>query len=221
MKLSRTKSAVLGFATAGLLASAMVDAATSIKANNFLFDKMNPALTLEARPDSFYNLTMGYKGWTHHSSWMWMKLKKGNLYTITATADATASGFHPGVACWYRPQGKGLVSVDYAYAHFYNQFNSIIAPNQVDEADQKKLGTMKMYFEANGYDGDGMEYPLGYQYQQGNVVGVLDGVEGKVELSFVAKNTGVYQCAVGGINPDAGMLDLSTLYPINVSVTGL
>ena len=220
MKVSHIKPMALGLAAAGLLATTMADAATSIKTNNFYVDKSTPSNDLQARPDSFYNLTMGYKGWTHHSSWMWMKLKKGNLYTITATAEVGASGFHPAVACWYRPQGKGLVSVDYAYAHFYNQFTSIIAPNQVDEADQKKLGTMKMYFEANGYDGDGMEYPLGYQYQQGNVVGVLDGVEGKVELSFVAKNTGVYQCAVGGINPDAGTVDLSTAYTVNTSVTG-
>lgn len=221
MKTPHFKPLVLGLATTGLLASTMVNAATSIKSNNFPFTKMEPSQTLEARPDSFYNLTMGYKGWTHHSSWMWMKLKKGNLYTITATADPTAYGFHPGVACWYRPQGKGLVSVDYAYAHFYNQFTSIIAANQVDEADQRKLGTMKMYFEVNGYDGDGMEYPLGYQYQQGNVVGVLDGTEGKVEISFVAKNTGVYQCAIGGINPDAGTVDISTPYSVNVSVGGL
>jgi len=220
MKAFNLNSVAMGVAVAGLLSASVVDAATSISGNNFPFSKMNPSQTLEARPDSFYNLTMGYKGWTHHSSWIWMNLKKGNLYTVTATADPTAQGFHPGVACWYRPQGKGLVSVDYAYAHFYNQFTSIIAANQVDEADQKKLGTMKMYYEVNGYDGDGMEYPLGSQYQQGNVVGILDGAVGKVEVSFVAKNTGVYQCAVGGINPSSD-LDTSILYPVNVSVGGL
>jgi hypothetical protein len=52
-------------------------------------------------------------------------------------------------------------------------------------------------------------------------VGVLDGTEGRVELSFVAQNTGVYQCVVGGINPDPGVLDLKTMYPVNVSVGGL
>jgi hypothetical protein len=222
MKMNFTlKSASLGLAMAGLMAATVADAATSIKANNFPFDKLNSSQTLEARPDSFYNLTMGYKGWTHHSSWFYMKLKKGSLYTVTATADQTAQGLHPGVACWYRPQGNGLVSVDYAQDHFYNQFNSIIAPNQVDEADQKKLGTIKMYFAINGYDGDGMEYPLSYEYQQGNVVSVLDGTEGKVEVSFVAQNTGVYQCVVGGINPDPGTVDMKTSYPVNVSVGGL
>jgi len=216
-----TKSAALGIVVAGLMSATAADAATLIKGDNFVFDKTNSTQTLSVRPDSFYNLTMGYKGWTHHSAWMSMKLKKGNLYTITATADAAAAVLHPGVACWYRPQGAGLVSVDYAYAHFYNQFTSIIAPNQVDEADQKKLGTMKMYFELNGYDGDGMEYPLGYQYQQGNVVSVLDGAEGKVEISFVAKSSGMHQCVVGGINPDPGTVSLSTKYPVTVSVGGL
>jgi hypothetical protein len=215
------KSTRLVLAMAGLMAVTVADAATSIKANNFPFTKDSASQTLEVRPDAFYNLTMGYKGWSHHSSWLYMTLKKGNLYTVTATADQTAQGLHPGVACWFRPKGAGLVSVDYVQDHFYNQFTSIIATNQVDEADQKKLGTIKMHFVSNGFDGDGMEYPLSYEYQQGNVVGVLDGTEGRVELSFVAQNTGVYQCVVGGINPDPGVLDLKTMYPVNVSVGGL
>ena len=214
------KSAALGLALSGVMFVGAADAATSIKANNLPFTAFNPTQTLSVRPDSFYNLTMGYKGWTHHSAWLYMKLKKGSLYTVTATADKTADGLHPGVACWYRPQGQGLVSVDYAYDHFYNQFTSIIAKNQVDEADQKKLGTMKMYFELNGYDRDGMVSPLPEEYQQGPVVGILDGTIGKVELSFVAKNSGVYQCVVGGINPDPN-LSLSTTYPVSVSVGGL
>lgn len=219
MKTPHFKPLVLGLAVAGLLASATADAATAIK--NKIFDGNNASQTLQVKSESFYNLTMGYQGWTHHSSWLWMKLKKGKQYTVTATADAAAYGLHPGIACWYRPQGKGLVSVDYAYDHMYSQFNSIIATNQVDkDGDQKKLGTIKMYFVANGYDGDGMEYPLSYQYQQGNVVGVLDGAEGKVELSFVAENTGVYQCVVGGINPDSGTLDSKKDYDVNVSVIG-
>ena len=218
--LFKMKSSVLGLVAAGMIGAGAADAATSIKENNLPFTAFNPTQTLTVRPDSFYNLTMGYKGWTHHSEWLYMKLKKGNLYTVTATADKTADGLHPGVACWYRPQGQGLVSVDYAYDHFYNQFTSIIAKNQVDEQDQKKLGTIKMYFEINGYDRDGMAPVLGEEYQQGPVVPILDGTPGKVELSFVAKNSGVYQCVVGGINPD-GSLVLSTTYPVSVSVGGL
>lgn len=214
------KTSLLGFAAAFGIVAGGANAATSIASNNHQFTADNSEQTVSVRPDSFYNLTMGYKGWTHHSEWIWMKLKKGQLYTVTATADAASAGLHPGVACWYRPQGSGLVSVDYAYAHFYNQFTSIIAKNQVDETNQKKLGTMKMYFEVNGYDRDGMAPVLTEEYQQGNVVPVLDGEIGKVELSFVAKNTGVYQCVVGGINPDSD-LDVSALYPVDVSVGGL
>ena len=218
--LFKMKSSILGLVAAGMIGAGAADAATSIKDNNLPFTAFNPTQTLSVRPDSFYNLTMGYKGWTHHSEWLYMKLKKGNLYTITAIADPTADGLHPGVACWYRPQGAGLVSVDYAYDHFYNQFTSIIAKNQVDELNQKKLGTIKMYFEINGYDRDGMAPVLTEEYQQGPVVPILDGTPGRLELSFVAKNSGVYQCVTGGINPDGG-LDLSTKYPVSVSVGGL
>lgn len=218
--LFKMKSSVLGLVAAGMIGAGAADAATSIKGDNLPFTALNATQTLTVRPDSFYNLTMGYKGWTHHSAWMYMNLKKGSLYTITATADKTAEGLHPGIACWYRPKGQGLVSVDYAYDHFYNQFTSIIAKNQVDEADQKKLGTIKMYFEINGYDRDGMAPVLGEEYQQGPVVPILDGTPGKVELSFVAKNSGQYQCVVGGINPES-TLNLSTKYPVSVSVGGL
>jgi len=220
MNVSKMKSAALGLAVAGLMTATAADAATSIKGDNFPFTKDNATQTLNVRGDSFYNLTMGYKGWTHHSAWMYMNLQKGKLYTITATADKLAYGLHPGVACWYRPQGSGLVSNQYAYDHFYNQFTSIIAKNVVDEADQKKLGTMKMIFELNGYDRDGMESPLPEQYQQGPVIGILDGTEGKVELSFIAKSSGNYQCVVGGINPDPS-LSPTTKYPVSVSVGGL
>lgn len=213
------KSVALGLALSGVMFVGAADAATSIKGDNFPFNKDNATQTLNVRGDSFYNLTMGYKGWTHHSAWMYMNLQKGKLYTITATADKLAYGLHPGVACWHRPQGQGLVSNQYAYDHFYNQFTSIMAKNVVDEADQKKLGTMKMYFELNGYDRDGMENPLPEEYQQGPVVGILDGTIGKVELSFIPKNSGNYQCVVGGINPDPS-LSTSTKYPVSVSVGG-
>jgi hypothetical protein len=218
------KPAVFGLAVAGFLSATVADAATSIKGDILSFTSQQPTQTLTARPDSFYNLTMGYKGWTHHSAWMYMNLKKGNPYTITVTSQinevSEIQSFHPAIACWYRPKGQGLTPINYAYDHFYNQFQSIIAKNVTDEATGQKLGTLKMFFVANGYDGDGMDYPLPKEYQQDPVVGILDGVSGKVELSFVPKDTGQYQCVVGGINPNTG-LPLNVKYPLEISVIGL
>lgn len=193
---------------------------TAIKGNNFLFSKDNPSQTLNARGDSFYNLTMGYKGWTHHSTWMYMALRKGRVYKITATTDV--EGFHPAISCWRRPQGEGLVGTDYAYNHFYNQWQDIVDLNAVDEISKAPLGKMKMYFVANGYDRDELPAQLEAEYQQGNIAGILDGQAGSLELSFVAKSNSVYQCVVGGFHPQFPQgIAADVKHPIQVSVTGL
>lgn len=192
---------------------------TSIQGNNLLFDQAHASQTLNARGDSWYNLTMGYKGWTHHSAWMYMTLKKGRMYKITATTDV--GGLHPALSCWRRPQGKNLVDTSYAYNHFYNQWQDIIDFNAVDETSKAPLGKMKMFFAVNGYDRDGLPAQLTEEYQQSNVMGILDGEPGKLEISFVATRNSVYQCAVGGFHPEPPVDGSTDKYPIQVSVSGL
>ncbi len=210
-----------GFAAVTALAGSLSHAAevTPIKGDNFLFDKANASQTLSARGDSWYNLTMGYKGWTHHSAWMYMNLKKGRLYKITAETDV--EGFHPALSCWRRPQGEGLTGTDYAYNHFYNQWQDIVDVNAVDETSKAPLGKMKMFFVLNGYDRDGLPAQLGEQYQQGNLVGILDGQPGKVEVSFVANSNSMYQCVVGGFHPQPPVDTSTDKHPIQVSISGL
>jgi hypothetical protein len=207
--------------------SATAAEVTAIKGDNSEFSAANPAQTLMVRGDSFYNLTMGYKGWTHHSAWMHMKLQHGQQYRITATVTDEFNGekvLHPAIACWHRPQREGLVSTDYAYSHFYNQWEDIVDPNAVDEVTKQPLGQMKMYFIKNAYDRDGLtSQQMTEQYQQGNLVGVLDGQEGKVEITFVPQVSGVYQCVVGGFNPEPPINSgaaAGVKYPVEVSVTG-
>jgi len=208
-------------ALVGLLAVGGADAATKINGDVLTFSKDAPQQILNARPDAFYNLTMGFQGWTHHSGWGNVKLKKGNLYTITVkqTNQNLELGFHPAVAVWYRPQGSGVVPNTYAYDHFYNQWANIIAKNVVDEANQAKLGTLKQYFVVNGVDRDGWDATDEDQYNQTNVQRILDGVQGKVVVQFVAKDSGWYQFVVGGINPDAGV-NMTAKYPQEVTVEG-
>jgi hypothetical protein len=226
--------AMLGLAAAGLMSSGVADAATKINGDVLTFSKDAPKQLLNARPDSFYNLTMGYQGWTHHSAWGNMKLKKGKLYTITLEManPGVDIGFHPAVAVWYRPQGSGLVPNTYAFDHFYNQWANIIAPNQVDEADQKKLGTLKQYFVVNGVDRDGWGDTDEDIYDQTNIQRILDGNgrkgtgevgAGRVQVQFVAKDSGWYQFVVGGMNPDAPLNvqpGLGLKYAIKVTVEG-
>ena len=223
---SKLTPAILGLAVAGLMSAGVADAATTINGDVVTFTKNDPHALLNARPDSFYNLTMGYKGWTHHSSWGNVKLIKGSLYTITVELanPGVDIGFHPAVAVWYRPQGSGLVPNTYAYDHFYNQWANIIAKNVTDEADNKKLGTFKQYFVVNGVDRDGWDATDPDIFDQGNVVRILDGAPGKVQVQFVAKDSGWYQFVVGGINPNPP-LDTKPLkdakYAVNVTVGGL
>ena len=104
---SKLTPAILGLAMAGLMSAGVANAATTIKGDVVTFTKDAPQALLNARPDAFYNLTMGYKGWTHHSGWGNVKLKKGSLYTITVEManPGVDIGFHPGVAVWQQAPG--------------------------------------------------------------------------------------------------------------------
>jgi hypothetical protein len=197
-------------------AALSVHAATSIESSIVEFTSANATQTMTAKAQSWYNPTMGYTGWTHHSAWGYMKLKKGKPVTITATGVA---GFHPGITVWSRPQKSGLVSVKYVDDHFYNQFKDIIASNVQltdDPANPVKLGKLRMEFVANAFDRDGMADPLPAEYDQSMLNRSLDGIPGTVSLSFTPKVGGVYQFVVGGINPDEG---LSTTDRHDVEVT--
>lgn len=203
--------------TAGFMGAFSVQAATSIETNNTEFSNVSATHTLTAKAESWYNPTMGYTGWTHHSSWGYMKLKKGKPVTITVTAGAT--GFHPALTVWYRPQKRGLVSVHYVDDHFYNQFNDIMASNAQltdDPANPVRLGKIKMEYVANAFDRDGMIDPLPAEFDQSMLNRTVDGVAGTVSLTFTPELSGVYQFVVGGINPDDG---LSTTDRHNVEVT--
>ena len=213
------KSVALGLALSGVVFVGAADAATSIKANNLPFTAFNPTQTLSVRPDSFYNLTMGYKGWTHHSSWLYMKLKKGELYNITVDVSAIP-GFHPGLTCWKRPQGNGYVPIGFAPGHFYNQWQSIMDPNAVNEDGKAKLGKGYMYFAVNGWDRDGLGDILSEQFQQGNMAAILDGEAGKVTIQILADYTGFYHCVAGGIAPEPPVEGTTVKYPMKVSISG-
>lgn len=193
-----------------------VRAATSIESINTEFTPENAAQTLTAKAQSWYNPTMGYTGWTHHSSWGYMKLKRGKPVTITLQG---VSGFHPGITVWYRPQAKRLVPLQYANSHSYSQFNDIIA-NNVDLTDDPSnpvsLGDLRMEYVANAFDRDGMSDPLPAAYDHSMLTRVLDGTSGTVALSFTPKESGYYQFVVGGINPDSA---LSKTDRHNVTVT--
>lgn len=183
------------------------------------FTADNASQTLTARPDSYYNLTMGYKGWTHHSAWGYMELKKGKPVTITA--QTSVAGLHPGITVWSVPQKNGMAPINYAYDHFYGQYDSINAKNVADETTKAALGDMVMNFITNGFDRDGMGEALPGAFDQSLVYRILDGVAGKVSVTFTPPVTGFYKFVVGGINPAGDMAvkpGLSTAQPIDVTV---
>ena len=197
---------------------AWVHAATSIETNIAQFSKSYPSYTLSAKAESWYNPDMGHKGWTHHSTWGFMNLKKGKPVTITVTG---VSGFHPAVTVWYRKKKAGFASVNYVDDHFYNEYSDIINTNAQltdDPAKPVKLGKIKMEYVANAFDRDGMSDPLPAQFDQSMLNRSLDGEPGKVSLTFTPELSGVYQFVVGGINPDPG-LSLTDRHQVEVSVS--
>lgn len=209
---------VAALAAAALLAPA-ANAATDLGDMLIEFTADNASQMLMARPDSYYNLTMGYKGWTHQSGWGYAQLKKGKPVTITA--QTSVAGLHPGITVWSVPQKDGLAPIHYAYDHFYGQYDSINAKGVTDETTKAVLGDMVMNFITNGFDRDGMGETLPGAFDQSLVYRFLDGVAGKVSVTFTPPVTGFYKFVVGGINPSGDVAvkpGLSTAQPINVTV---
>jgi hypothetical protein len=144
-------------------------------------------------------------GWTHFSQWGQMKLKNGQTAVITVVS--SDANVHPGLTVWYRPatqkgnKGKGLT---YVPDHFYPQTSDYSQANATDEITKKSIGNIVMKYVVNGYDADGNDPNVNVQTQQlnnPNVAGIIDGVPGTLKLIFTAAKTGIYQFAVGGINP--------------------
>ena len=202
------KSSICGLilATAGAMSAFSVQAATSIETINTEFTNKTASQTMTAKAQSWYNPTMGYTGWTHHSSWGYMKLTKGKPVTISL--ETSVAGFHPALTLWYRPQRSGFVPVNFMDSHSYNQFRDIYASNVQltdDPANPVRLGKLQMEFVANAFDRDGMPTSLPAEFDQSMLNRALDGTPGKVSLAFTPKVSGVYQFVVGGINPDQGV----------------
>lgn len=211
------KTVAVILSVAGALSAAPTRAATSIEGNNVEFTPDSAQQTLQARANSWYNLTMGYQGWAHHSAWGYMKLKKGKPVTIRLTAQQ--AGFHPAVTVWHKPVKKKLL--DFLDHHFYSQFDDVYNPNVIlddDPSNPIRLGKLKMVFVANAFDRDGMADVLPAEYDQSMLNRALDGETGVVSLSFTPDASGYYQFVVGGINPDDGV-PIDVNYDIDVAVS--
>ena len=196
-------------------------AATSIKSVSQVFSEDNPTLPMNVNADSWYNLTMGFLGWTHTSKWGFVKLQKGKPVTIQVTT--TTSGLHPALSVWYRVDKKTTGETAwYMSDHFYSQFKDIYesdakVTDMMTGAVTENLGKFQMNFVANGFDRDGMGDVLPASYDQSMLNRLLDGKAGEVSVTFIPKESGVYQFAVGAINPDVGA-NTTSLYPITTTI---
>jgi hypothetical protein len=186
---------------AGLFFANPLQAATAISGT--FFDKDNTSADMDVRAYSWYNLSMGYLGWTHHSNWGFVKLKKDKPVTIALTTEV--SGLHPAITVWYRAGAKNPKMLPYMNGHAYKQFGDIYEPNaEATDAENNpvKVGNLVMKFITNGFDRDGMPDTLPVEYDQSQLYRVMDGVPGKLTITFTPSENGWYQFVVGAINPD-------------------
>lgn len=202
------------------LSAMSVQAATSIKFVTQVFSKTQSSRPMTVNADSWYNLDMGYLGWTHTSRWGFVKLQKGKPVTIQVTTKT--AGLHPALSIWYRVDKKTTGETAwYMSDHFYSQFKDIYESDakDTDTPNGKKLGKFQMNFVANGFDRDGMDDVLPVPYDQSMLNRLQDGVAGKVSVTFLPKESGVYQFAVGAINPGPGLsTDMMTQYPVTTTI---
>lgn len=216
----KTNVLLLTLTLVSALSAMSAQAATSIKLVSKVFSETDNSLPMSVRANSWYNLTMGYLGWTHHSNWGFVKLQKGKPVTIQVTT--TTPGLHPALSVWYRVDKKTTGETAwYMSDHFYSQFKDIYESDakDTDTPDGKKLGKFQMNFVANGFDRDGMGDVLPASYDQSPLIRLQDGVVGKVSVTFLPKESGVYQFVVGAINPGPGLsTSMMTNYPVTTTV---
>lgn len=228
-KTNKLKALTFAMATMGALTSLPSNAATTITpdVNLFEFTPTNHSRILNVRADAWYNLTMGYLGWTHHANWGIMRLKRNQPVTITVDA-SDIQGFHPGVTVWFRQRGRAFAEPHIVDAHFFSQSQDIINPNAVvddDPVNPRNNGRSQrihMQFITNAFDRDGMGDVLPETFDQSAINKVLDGEPGKVSLTFTPPRNGLYQFVVGGINPDEDIdtsKAVSQRYPVSVEVS--
>ncbi len=203
------------------LSAMSAQAATSIKAESKVFSESVSTNSMSVKANSWCNLTMGYLGWTHHSNWGFVKLQKGKPVTIQVTT--TTPGLHPALSVWYRVDKKTTGETAwYMSDHFYSQFKDIYesdakVTDMMTGAVTENLGKFQMNFVANGFDRDGMGEVLPASYDHSMLNRLLDGKAGEVSVTFIPKESGVYQFAVGAINPDVGA-NTTSLYPITTTI---
>jgi hypothetical protein len=188
----------------GLFFANPLQAATALNpSGTFFFDKDNTTADMAVRAYSWYNLSMGYLGWTHHSNWGFVKLKKGKPVTISLTTEV--GGLHPAITVWYRAGAKNPKMLPYVNAHKYKQFGDIYEPNaEATDAENNpvKVGNIVMKFITNGFDRDGMGDTLPAEYDQSQLYRVMDGEPGTLAITFTPPENGWYQFVVGAVNPD-------------------
>lgn len=161
------------------------------------------------------------QGWTHNSQFGQVKLRKRQ--TLSIKVISSDQSLHPGLTLWYRPgtaSGNLKKGLAYVPTHNYPQTADWDQKNARDEETQKRVGNIIMKYMANGYDADGNDPNIDVQQQVGNpkVVSVKDGIPGTVELRFQASKAGIYQFAVGGINPYPVVL-ANKKFPVTVQVS--
>ena len=100
----KNKLLLLTLTLVSALSAMSVQAATSIKSVSQVFSEAIPTLPMDVNADSWYNLDMGFLGWTHTSRWGFVKLQKGKPVTIKVTTEI--SGLHPALSVWYRVDKK-------------------------------------------------------------------------------------------------------------------
>ena len=206
---------------ASILFAGQLQAATAPDpAGTFFFDKNTTEADMAVRAYSWYNLSMGYLGWTHHSNWGFVKLKKGKTVTLTLTT--VVEGLHPAVSIWYRAGVKNTKFLAQMNAHKYKQFGDIYEPNaqNTDDAlNPYNIGNFVMKFVTNGFDRDGMTdtddlsakpAALPAEYDQSQLYRLMDGTPGTLTITFTPPENGWYQFAVGSINPDPGSIAYDT-----------
>ena len=213
--MKKYKASLISLAVIGLMAASASQAAV-IPASIFPFDSTNTTDTFQVRVKSWHDPAFGDMGWTHHSDWGTVAVKRGQVVTIKLAT--SVAGLHPGITVWYR--GLSDTAPDnYVVDHFYAQNSPMFKLGAIDDSTGADIGNIVMKYVAHRYDRDTDPLLGPIQKALPLMNGNLDTLPGQLTLKFTAQQTGTYMFVVGGVNPDPVIATSTLKHPVNVTVT--
>jgi Copper(I)-binding protein CorA len=182
--------------------------ATTQASTVFHFTAAKSTDIFDVRASGWSDPKFGDLGWVHSSDWGTFHANKGQVVTITMTS--AEAGFHPGSTVYFRG-ANDTADDSYIPDVALTQTATMAKWGASNDDTGEPLGDIVMQYITHGYDGDKTAG------SSPTFKKIMDGVSGKLVLTFKAPDTGLYEFVAGGYKP-APTINKKIAHKVKVNV---